>query len=62
MDQPSPEKPDQLNLLIINKLRWSTKTGEGWSMGTAYPWPAHFIKLEISAKLPAKNPLSAIKL
>jgi len=25
-------------------------------------WPPHFIKLEISAKLPAKNPLSAIKL
>jgi len=25
-------------------------------------WPAHFIKLEISANLPAKNPLSAIKL
>ena len=30
-EQPSPEKHDQLNLLIDNILRWSAKTGGWWS-------------------------------
>ena len=30
-DKHSPEKHDHINLLIVNKLRWSTKTGGRWS-------------------------------
>ena len=30
-DQHSPGKHDQLNLLIVNILRWSAKTGGRWS-------------------------------
>jgi hypothetical protein len=38
------------------------ETHSGQLLGKASKNPSHFIKLEISAKLPAKNPLSAIKL
>jgi hypothetical protein len=30
-DQPSPEQPDRLILLIDNNVKWSNKTGGGWS-------------------------------
>jgi len=43
------------NFFLLNHAKEESCKKEG-------RWPAHFIKLEISAKVPAKNPLSAIKL
>ena len=36
-DQPSPEQPEHLTLLIANMVKWSIKIGRRWSLMPAYP-------------------------
>jgi len=39
--QPSPKQHDNLNLLIVNKLMWLTRTGGRWSDDSFYPNRVH---------------------